>query len=89
LRWLQTFHAKQVFLMSAPNLHLLTEDVVSMSQAAREVPGKPSPSTLWRWSRRGIDGVTLETVKVGSRIFTSRQAVTRFLEATQGTTAEG
>lgn len=69
--------------MDAPNLHLMTEDIVSLSQASRDIPTKPAPSTCWRWAKRGLGGVHLETIKVGSRIFTSRQAVTRFLEATQ------
>ena len=67
------------------NLHLLTEHVISMSQAAREVPTnpRPNPATIWRWAKKGINGVKLESVNVGSRIFTSSQALTRFLEATQ------
>lgn len=64
-------------------LDLLTEDVISVSQAAREIPGRPHFSTVWRWANRGIGGTKLATVNVGGRIFTSRQAVNRFLVATQ------
>ncbi|TWT76205.1 hypothetical protein CA13_66960 [Planctomycetes bacterium CA13] len=64
-------------------LNLLTEDVVSLSQAAKELPHRPHVSTLWRWNKRGINGRKLETVAIGSRIFTSRQAVSRFLGAIQ------
>ena len=69
------------------DLNLLTEDVISLSQARNflpEVGGKNRPhiSTIWRWSLHGVGGVKLETVKIGSRIVTSKQAVTRFITAT-------
>lgn len=68
---------------SDSRLKILTEDVLSMSQAAKELPGRPHVSTLWRWANRGVRGVKLETVCIGDRIFTSRQSLTRFIEATQ------
>lgn len=65
-------------------LDLLTEDTITLPQAARELPGRPNASTLWRWHRRGVGGVRLEAVRIGGgRIYTSRQAITRFLAATQ------
>ncbi len=67
--------------MDASKLSLLTEDVISVTEAAREIPSRPNVSTVWRWTKRGVRGTKLQTVCVGSRIFTSRQAVTRFLEA--------
>jgi len=73
--------------MSDQKMKLLAEDVLSMSQAAREIPGRPHVSTVWRWANRGIKGERLATVSIGGRIFTSRQAVTRFLESTQSPAA--
>jgi hypothetical protein len=64
-------------------LDLLTEDLLSMTDAAKELPGRPSASTLFRWRTRGIKGVKLETVGVGGKVFTSRQAIHRFLSNTQ------
>lgn len=64
-------------------LKLLTEHPLSLPQAAKELPGRPDASTLWRWSQRGVRGVRLETFKIGSRLFTTRQALTRFIAATQ------
>ena len=65
-------------------MNLLAEDTLSLPQAARELPGTPDPSTLWRWATRGVKGVKLETVRIGAgRVYTSRQALTRFLERTQ------
>jgi hypothetical protein len=67
-------------------LNLLTEDAISLPQAARELPGKPDPSTLWRWTTRGVRGIRLETVRIGAgRIYTTRQALSRFVAATQET----
>lgn len=36
-------------------------------------------STLWRWTRHGVRGVRLETMLVGGLLFTSREAIQRFL----------
>ena len=70
--------------MSA-KLNLLTEETLSLPQASRELPGRPNASTLWRWASRGLGGVKLETIRIGTRVFTSRQALTRFIEKTQET----
>ncbi|MEO1525808.1 MAG: DUF1580 domain-containing protein [Planctomycetota bacterium] len=64
-------------------MNLLAEDVVSFAQAAKELPSNPNPSTLYRWASRGVRGVKLEVVRIGERQFTSRQALHRFLNATQ------
>lgn len=63
-------------------------DRLSCSQAAKTIPGTttehPSGPTVFRWcvdGARASDGkrVRLEHVRVGSRILTSRAAVSRFL----------
>jgi len=64
----------------------LTEELVSMADAASLLPkrrggAKLSLSTLWRWSTRGAKGVRLETVRVGSGVYTTRDALRRFIEA--------
>jgi hypothetical protein len=64
-------------------LDLLTEDTLTLQEACKELPGNPHVSTLWRWKQRGVGGVKLETVRIGTKHFTSRQALTRFLKATQ------
>ena len=35
-------------------------------------------STLWRWTHTGIDGVKLETVRIGDTLCTSEEALKRF-----------
>ena len=64
-------------------LTLLTEDVVSMSDAAKLFPGGVSVASIYRWADRGVKGVKLETIRYGSKRQTSVQAVHRFLSRTQ------
>jgi hypothetical protein len=73
------------------NNPLLAETLVGLSAAARDLPGSaPGRSvhaaTMWRWATSGCTArggrrVVLETVSIGSRRFTSREAVHRFIEA--------
>lgn len=64
---------------------VLSEDVLTLKQASVElssVIGKRlDKSTLFRWISRGIQGVKLDGVRVGRDWLTSRQALTRFIEA--------
>lgn len=70
-------------------MDLLAEDLISMSQAAREIPGGVHIGTLYRWADGGIkpvggkEKVKLETVRVGTKRRTSVQALHRFLKRTQ------
>ena len=57
-----------------------SEEIITLSQAARFLPGRPHLSTIHRWRLRGIRGVKLETLLVGGRRFTSREALERFCE---------
>ena len=64
----------------------LTEELLSMKDAAallqkRRGGAKVSLTSLWRWSTRGAKGVRLETVRVGSSVYTTRDALRRFIEA--------
>ena len=69
----------------------LTETLRSFAEAAQRLPAlrrsKPvNPSTLWRWTTRGVrarDGliVRLESIKVGGTCCTSDQALQRFFRA--------
>lgn len=69
---------------------LLAEDVISMAAVARIFPGsrgadRVNPSTPFRWCTRGVRTpaglVKLESFRVGSRLFTTREAVGRFVAA--------
>jgi hypothetical protein len=65
---------------------ILTEDVRSLSQARIEIAEitgqRPDKATLTRWIHRGVGGVKLEAIRLGGRdIFTSVQAINRFIVA--------
>lgn len=64
---------------------ILVEDVLTLQDARKElhqVTGqRPDKTTLYRWCLRGVGGVRLEHIRLGDRILTSRQAITRFIDA--------
>lgn len=68
------------------SLNILCEDVATFVELSNLFPSshRPHVSTIWRWHKRGINGVKLEAVKLGNSIVSSKQALTRFLQATQG-----
>ncbi len=72
----------------AAHLNILTEDTLTAEEAIEELSqfmgGKRlSKPTIYRWAMKGLHGgrVRLDYVKIGSSIITSRQALTRFIEA--------
>ncbi len=75
---------------SAATLNVLTENVITLATARKMWPAEFQPSvvTVWRYctqgKRVGKAKVMLEHAKLCGRICTSEQAVTRFLQATQG-----
>lgn len=60
---------------------LLRETRISLTALARE-QGVSIP-TVWRWAQRGIRGVRLETYHVGARRYTTEEAFSRWVAATQ------
>lgn len=44
---------------------------------------RPEYLKVWRWTKYGIRGIKLEKQRQGRQIFTSVEAVERFLEAIQ------
>jgi len=62
------------------------EDLLSLRAAAAGLPrrraGKrPHVATVYRWAKRGLRGVVLETLQVGGTLCTSQEALQRFFEA--------
>ena len=66
-------------------VHILTEDVLTLQDARNELAEitgrRPDKCTLYRWCLRGVRGTKLEHIRLGDRILTSRQALTRFIAA--------
>lgn len=64
-------------------IDIFTEQLCTLSQAGRLLPrlnGKhPSPNAIWRWCRKGAGGVHLEHIRIGGRLYTSAEALNRFV----------
>ena len=67
--------------MSATPLsaYMLGENLCLLSEAAAKIPTRPNVSTVWRHNK-GIKGIRLETIRIGGTIYTSDEAIARFLE---------
>lgn len=55
------------------------DDLITLPEAARTLPGKVHPATLWRWATKGRSGVRLPTLKAGRSRFTTKAHLQRFL----------
>ena len=66
-------------------IDIASETLLTIREAPASIPGRPHISTAWRWILRGVGGRKLETVLVGGRRYTSKEAIERFIE--QGTAA--
>ena len=67
---------------------ILNEDMIRLGEVPDEIINlfpfwkkKPHRHTVWRWYWKGAYGHQLEGVRLGQEIYTSRQAVKRFIEA--------
>jgi hypothetical protein len=60
------------------------EATLTFSEAAGLLPmingRRVNPSAIWRWARKGVRGVRLESCLIGGRYVTSEEALRRFLE---------
>jgi len=74
-----------------PANNLFAEELIELARAAADLADssgrKPCIASLRRWAQRGCRGHRLETVFLGNRMMTSRQAVARFLRAINGPAA--
>ena len=59
-----------------------TETLIPIAKIPSHSPGRPHVATCWRWIKRGVRGVKLETVLIGGKRYTSLEALQRFAEAT-------
>lgn len=68
----------------------LSEDLVTLTEATKVFPSRNGKrthfTTVLRWCKRGIRGVKLESWRVGGTLYTSLQAIQRFVDALSGTT---
>jgi len=64
-------------------IDLFSENVYSLKEASKVIPGirggkKPHIASLYRWCKKGVNGVKLESIQVGGTLCTSLQAIQRF-----------
>jgi len=59
-------------------IDLQNENVVTLAELAKSLPGRPCVRTLWRWATKGRLGVTLETAYLGGKRVSSMEAAQRF-----------
>jgi len=62
------------------------DEHITLTQAAKLAPGRPTPNCVWRWCREGVKAASGERVRLkhtrfGSRIFTTRQWLNDFGQA--------
>jgi hypothetical protein len=62
-------------------IDIATEHHIPLNETPERVPSRPHVSTCWRWARRGVRGHKLETIVIGGRRYTSREALERFFTA--------
>jgi hypothetical protein len=69
-------------------IDILRERVFPLTDAPRheELPQRrfkkrPHAATLYRWAKKGLRGVRLETIRVGGTLCTSTAALQRFFDA--------
>ena len=58
-----------------------TEEPITLNEARELFPGRPHLATVFRWTLNGYAGNKLESIRVGHKHFTSREAVQRFIAA--------
>lgn len=62
------------------------EELLTIPQAAKEVPPVGiSIACAWRWALHGTRGRRLDSVVIGGRRYTSKQAIERFLNHSHST----
>ncbi len=59
-------------------IDLFRETIIPL-KAARQHLGNPHKATVGRWASTGSKGVVLETILIGTRRYTSEEAIDRFV----------
>jgi hypothetical protein len=63
-------------------IDIQTETVIGIGAGCREFPPNGvAGATMARYIQKGIGGIKLETIKIGGRRYTSKEAIARFIAA--------
>ena len=57
------------------------EHYLTISEASKNIPGRPSVSTIWRWINKGIgaNSIKLKSIRVGGKRYTTSEMIDEFL----------
>lgn len=65
---------------TVPTIDVDREELLSVTEARQSLPRSVAPGTLRRWISVGVGGRRLGAVRIGGRIFVSRQSLATFLQ---------
>lgn len=62
------------------------QNLITLTQAAKLLPGRPSVNCVWRWCRKGLlsrnlEHIHLKHVRMGGKIYTRREWLAEFGQA--------
>ena len=68
------------------------EQLLALHDVPKLLPPRPSGkrlhiSAVYRWAQRGVHGIRLEIIRVGGTTYTSREALQRFVQPSNSTSA--
>lgn len=59
-----------------------SDELIWLNDVPKHIPaGRCSPAAVTGWARLGVNGVVLETVKIGGRRYTTKAALADFFRA--------
>ena len=64
------------------SLDITHESLLTFTEAAQRLPGRPNISTLHRWRLRGVRSIKLESCLIGGKRYTSVESLQRFTDRT-------
>ena len=56
----------------------MEQQYLTLGEAAKTLPTRPSTQTLFRWTQKGCRGVKLESLRFGRRIVVTPEALDKF-----------
>lgn len=64
----------------------MQNNYITLSEAAKRSPGRPSSNAIWRWARKGLKSrsgqrVRLKHIRCGGRIYTTPESLEQFFTA--------
>lgn len=65
--------------------NVVLDELLSLSEAAKRLPQKPSPATLYRWRTKGANGVHLKCVRIGRTWYTTIRWLNDFIVSQSNT----